>query len=185
MRILVIDDNATHCQVAQKLLGDHDLTVVGTYDEGQELLCSSEPFDAVLTDLMLPGSAKAQIPNSPLIGAEMPIGTTLAFLALRQGCKRIAVVTDTNHHDHPASAAFDIFRSEKDRGRNHVFSVGDARVLCTNSGNDVTLFDKNTLESIGYDFLFSPEGEEKYPYSRGTIQAKNWLKVLNQLMEEG
>lgn len=38
MRILVFDDNQTHRTAAQAQLKDHDLTVVGTYDEAQELL---------------------------------------------------------------------------------------------------------------------------------------------------
>lgn len=38
MRILVFDDNQTHRAAAQAQLKDHDLTVVGTYDEAQKLL---------------------------------------------------------------------------------------------------------------------------------------------------
>ena len=38
MRILVFDDNQTHREAAQAQLKDHDLTVVGTYDEAQKLL---------------------------------------------------------------------------------------------------------------------------------------------------
>ncbi len=38
MRILVFDDNPTHRAAAEAQLKDHDLTVVGTYDEAQRLL---------------------------------------------------------------------------------------------------------------------------------------------------
>lgn len=38
MKILIFDDNATHRAAAQAQLKDHDLTVVGTYDEAQALL---------------------------------------------------------------------------------------------------------------------------------------------------
>lgn len=38
MKILVFDDNQTHRTAAQAQLKDHDLTVVGTYDEAQKLL---------------------------------------------------------------------------------------------------------------------------------------------------
>src|SRR3989344_2002805 len=38
MRILVFDDNQTNRAAAQAQLKDHDLTVVGTYDEAQKLL---------------------------------------------------------------------------------------------------------------------------------------------------
>lgn len=38
MKILVFDDNASHRAAAEAQLKDHDITVVGTYDEAQELL---------------------------------------------------------------------------------------------------------------------------------------------------
>lgn len=45
MRILVFDDNQTHRAAAQAQLKDHDLTVVGTYDDAQKLL--TPQFDYV------------------------------------------------------------------------------------------------------------------------------------------
>ncbi|MCC6290471.1 hypothetical protein IT398_00085 [Candidatus Nomurabacteria bacterium] len=38
MKVLVFDDNETHRAAAHAQLKDHDLTVVGTYDEAQKLL---------------------------------------------------------------------------------------------------------------------------------------------------
>lgn len=38
MRVMVFDDNETHRAAAHAQLKDHDLTVVGTYDEAQKLL---------------------------------------------------------------------------------------------------------------------------------------------------
>lgn len=156
LNILVIEDSAVHQQAAREQLAEHNLTVVGSYDEGQEwltpygdLYCkkacefrkagmSDEDasvqalklfrWDVVLIDLMLPASdQKLCSEYQHLAGQEMPLGTTLAFLALKRGVKRVAVVTDTNHHDNPASAALDVMGSS--------FSIGDARVYIENSWN--------------------------------------------------
>lgn len=154
LNILVIEDSAVHQQAAREQLADHNLTVVGSYDEGQEWLtpygdlCCKKArdfrqggmsdedawaqalklfqWDVVLIDLMLPASGQAlSHEHRHLAGQEMPIGTTLAFLALKRGVKMVAVVTDTNHHDNPASAALDVMSGS--------FSVGDARMYLENS----------------------------------------------------
>ena len=48
MRILVIDDSPVHQQSARQTLGGHDLTIVGSYDEGQKLVGKGLGFEAVL-----------------------------------------------------------------------------------------------------------------------------------------
>ena len=40
------------------------------------------------------------------------MGFALALLAVVRGAKYVAVVTDTSHHDHPASAMLDPFASQ-------------------------------------------------------------------------
>lgn len=45
MKILVFDDKEIHRQAALAQLADHDVTVVGTYDEAQELLVSRVDWD--------------------------------------------------------------------------------------------------------------------------------------------
>jgi hypothetical protein len=45
MKILVFDDNATHRNAAKAQLKDHDVTVVGTYDEAQKLLIPHRDYD--------------------------------------------------------------------------------------------------------------------------------------------
>ena len=45
MKILVFDDNKTHRIAAHAQLKDHDLTVVGTYDEVQKLLTPQFNFE--------------------------------------------------------------------------------------------------------------------------------------------
>lgn len=116
-------------------------------------------YDVVLTDLLVPASSNAQGPDGrPFVGKEMPLGTVIALRALAAGVKRVAVVTDMNHHNHPASAALDDFPA---------FSVGDTRILCTN--RDVTThLDAETLEKIDYDFLRTPRVRRSIRSSRTT-----------------
>ncbi len=45
MKILVFDDNPVHRKAAEAQLKDHDLTVVGTYDEAQKLLTPWIDYD--------------------------------------------------------------------------------------------------------------------------------------------
>ncbi len=202
LNILVFDDSAAHRTAAEVTLKDHNLTVVGTYDEAQAALLPVTDFDAidakmkelfgdfnpwrateeeankkaayqlaknqatkdftivpnfdvVLTDLMVPPSGQAQANKVKYAKEEMPLGTIIALLAIKVGVKRVAVVTDTDHHQHPASAAFDCFRG-----------VGgdEVKVLCT-STNRIGLVnvDKQILEVIDEKYLTTPEGKEKYP----------------------
>lgn len=78
----------------------------------EQELCSPPSFDVVFCDLLMPASEMTMGPNGRgYIGQEMPVGFALALMASLHGAKYVAVVTDTNHHDHPASAAIDAFAS--------------------------------------------------------------------------
>lgn len=225
MKVLVFDDTKAHRISAQVTLKDHELTIVGTYDEAQEALLPKvesqkvkehmkaelgEPrfwsemedseekwtiaknywarerqitkdwtvypnFDAVLTDLMVPASKKSLGAGAHLAGQEMPLGTTIALLAIASGIKKVAVVTDIDHHSHPASAALDCF---------HGVSRGELKILCT-SRVDMINIDFKTLEIVDDAFLETPEGKTKYPGSWdcrvGLIKGKNWASVLECL----
>jgi len=155
------------------------------YAQAKEKATYRPNFDAVLSDLLLPAS-KYMLGDRGMqhVGKEMPLGTILAFLALAAGVKRVAVVTDTNHHDHPASAAFDAFAGD-------MFSPGDTRVLCTNSTEDLVPMDVKTHETFDWDTYRSDEFRNKYTYIKGApefegiVRVKNWLGVLNKLSAEG
>lgn len=161
MKVLVIDDKPIHHLSAIQTLTDHQVTIVGTYDEAHALLqvprapwqavnaelerrgfkkggydpneteqermakelererieqelCPPPPFDAVLSDLLMPASGMmlAPEPRKKYEGQEMPVGFALAFMAVRSGAKYVAIVTDIGHHDHPASAMLDTFVSD-------------------------------------------------------------------------
>ena len=144
MKILVIDDNTDHRQAAIQTLGSaHNLTVVGTHDEAIKLLSvpydsESDPYwDAVLCDLLMPVSEDRQgSEGRKLAGTEMPIGWALAIDAALNGAKYVAVVTDKNHHDHPASALLD-------RMCDTVFEINGANALFTSYGGLVDIKDTN------------------------------------------
>ncbi len=185
MKILVFDDNADQCKVAQIQLKGHDLTIVSTYDEAQDLLEDNAKynFDVVLTDLLVPASERNLGPKGyHYAGQEMPLGTTIALLALKVGVKRVAIVTDANHHNHPAAEALGPF----DYG--NPFNIGDIRMICTD--NSLTRVDAETCLKVDEKFLDSPEGHEKYPLDKTNYQRngiawlKAWDKVLSALTKE-
>ncbi len=149
MKILVIDDSPVHQEAARRQLGtDHDLTVVGYYSKGQELLCGwyepgrtwdtginrpPQKFDIVLCDLLMPASGcRLGSEGRKYDGQEMPVGIFLALLAAKNGCaKSVALFTDSSHHDHPASACLDDFNESESKPT--AFTVGGVRVLLTNN----------------------------------------------------
>lgn len=140
MKILVIDDSSIHQAAAKKQLGEeHDLTVVGSYDEAQTLLgyksCDNRSdkheFEVVLCDLLMPPSD--QMLAHGWKQEEMPVGIFLALLAAKNGAKYVAVFTDSDHHSHPASACFDAFNQ---RGCcSTAFAVAGAKLFLTNNSN--------------------------------------------------
>lgn len=185
MKILVFDDNPLHRKAAEVTLKGHELTIVGTYDEAQAALVPkggrAPDFDVVLTDLMVFPSAQAQADKLKFAREEMPLGTTIALLALYAGIKNVAVVTDTSHHEHPASAAFDCFRQNESRAQGF-------RLLCTGRVGCIFI-DKATGELLSYDdVVYSDEGRKKYgsnPWASDLLDVggKDWGKVLEELME--
>ena len=165
-RVLVLDDTFEHQLSAFALTDQYHLTVARNYDEAEKLLTKND-YDFYLGDLLLPASGKNQGPRGEkFVGVKMPVGCTPAFFALSRGVKKVAVVTDANHHDHPASAGFDVFG-------NSSFSVGDARILMTN--RHVNYHDKKTNKALSYEEAQNREKDDIY-------FAKNWDAVLKELL---
>lgn len=205
LRILVIDDNPIHLKAAQQTLGHHELTLCQSQDEldDKEYLLPGHykrdggheidrhdysffddlfPFDVVLCDLLMPAGKKAQGPKGKhLIDQEMPIGWAFALQAASRGAKYVAVVTDTNHHDHPGSALLDTLSW-------HILTINRATALFTNLcprvgiiGTEVTCtrcagatkLDDDQLQCHkckGIGINYSEEG-------------KDWGKILERLMK--
>lgn len=125
--ILVFDDSAIHAEAAVKQLSaDYNLTVVTTYDQAENMIRNAT-FDVVLLDVLVPASSKTLGGDGmKFAGQEMPLAPILAFLALSRGVKKIGILTDANHHAHPASAAIDVFHGP--------FTVGDVKIVISNDG---------------------------------------------------
>lgn len=97
-------------------------------------LCPPPSFDVVLSDLLMPASRMTMGDKGmEYVGQEMPVGFALSLMAAIHGARYIAVVTDTNHHDHPASAMLDTFASQCPHEHNTVgvpvrFVINGAKV---------------------------------------------------------
>lgn len=164
MKILVIDDSVANQESAKSQLAEHDLTVVSTYDDGLELVRDKDlkcHFDVVLADLLMPASSRQINPNGKgvhLIGQEMPVGIFLALSAATNGAKYVAVLTDSSHHAHPASACLDAFYGYGE-AKPVPFTVGGAVMLLSNT--------RAWVDEVG----------ENQP-----VRAKNWKKLLDYLI---
>ena len=99
------------------------MVVTSSYEEAVYKV-RRESFDVALLDLLMPaesftlGSAAIVEHLGREIGAEFP----LIFVMVLCGIKKIAVVTDGNHHQHPVVATVDWLC-------NNEFTVNGSRVL--------------------------------------------------------
>jgi CheY-like chemotaxis protein len=173
MKILVLDDNAIHREAAIAQLAEHDLTVVSTYDEAQELILSEHEFDVLLADLLMPPSLQAQGERHRWRD-EMPVGIFIALLASIRGFKYVAVFSDSNHHQHPASACFDAFNEGE--GWPTPFMVNGAKVVLSNTRNWINHFQPDNLAN-------EMDRKEWCKEENLSVQAKNWAKLLKHLLE--
>ncbi|MEK7187863.1 MAG: hypothetical protein AAB691_03410 [Patescibacteria group bacterium] len=174
MRILVIDDNETHRKAAKAQLKNHELTVVGSYDEGQERVAKGHKFEAVLVDLLMPASGQSMgSMGQEFVDQEMPNGVFLAVLAAKNGAKYAAVFTDSDHHSHPASACFDAFNPEGE-GRPESFTVNGGKVILCN--------DRNLVETFRRDDLAKAMSWNEAQKDKGrAVRTKNWAGLLSYL----
>ena len=124
MKILVVDDKPIHRRSAKKLeeLG-HAVVLESCYMDvfnRKDL----ETFDVALIDLMMPAEdyALGQKAMEEHLGKEIPIGYALVFRLAMAFIRRIAVVTDGNHHHDPMVATMDYLQ----RG---IYQVGIGMVI--------------------------------------------------------
>lgn len=195
MRILVIDDSVSNQAAAKAQLSGHEVTVVGSYDEGRDLLATEDEdgipregkhdFEVVLVDLLMPASRHRQgNEGSRFVGQEMPVGIFLALLAAKTGAKYVAVLTDSDHHSHPASACLDVFNSREDTPS--PLTVGGAKVLLSNNRQWVGYFSEdNFLDEVPMDQAGTWEGTDGNCPPRvksGYARAKKWRVLLDYLV---
>lgn len=133
-------------------------------------------FDVVLTDLLVPASAKSQLYDG-LAGQEMPVGIFIALLAVKGGAPHAAVFTDSSHHDHPASACFDPFNHSGGESAPTVFLLGGCKVLLCNTRAWMNCFDRDDLSRQ----LETPAEIRECNQRHGIVRAKNWAKLLAYL----
>ncbi|MDP2736873.1 MAG: hypothetical protein Q8O59_03820 [bacterium] len=153
MKILVIDDSVKNQEAAKKQLSGHDLTVVGSYDEGNNKISRRNEFEAVLVDLLMPASDYAQgREGQKYVGQEMPIGIFLALsAAFNGGAKYVGLLTDTDHHQHPASACVDALnRGQWGEGEPCPHVIGGAKVVFSNNRSWIVNGEKNWAALLEY-----------------------------------
>jgi hypothetical protein len=110
MRILVIEDSPANQQSARDTLSEHELTIVGSYDEAMKILQGKQKFDVVFTDLMMPaGMAGVNGDGKKWEGTLMPMGFGLLLLAvIVSGAKYVGLVSDPSRHDHPVGNQIEV-----------------------------------------------------------------------------
>ncbi len=114
MKILLVDDSLAHRKAGKtQLTNIHDLTTVSDYTDAV-VLARDGAFDVALLDLLMPAEATTLgTEGLRFLGEEIPVGFPLAIKMALSGIPHIIVATDTNHHDHPASAIVDWFGPHK------------------------------------------------------------------------
>lgn len=129
-------------------------------------------FDVVLTDLLVPASGQnLSREKLALARTEMPIGIFICLLAAVRGRARyVAVFTDSNHHEHPASACFDVFN--KSEAAPTPFTVEGSKVLLSNTRAWLNSFDPNDLG----------RPLEQVCGNQTVVRAKNWAALLDYLI---
>lgn len=121
-------------------------------------VCRPPVYDAVLCDLLMPAGKDRQGPiGDKFVGKEIPVGFSLALLAALRGAKYVAVVSATNHHEHPASAMLDRLS-----GSGGYWDDEESKPLFTINGATVGFF----------------------PYPECKNGGKDWGKVLAVLMRD-
>ena len=140
-------------------------------------------WDVVLCDLLMPAGRDAQgSKGKQFVGQEMPVGWSLALVAATRGAKYITVASDTNHHDHPASAMID---------RIGVVNVDGAKVIFTNNISLVGIVGSECVcptcnGTLRHNLRWDGK-ESDCTCKSGTSFSKwgkDWGKILNQLLRE-
>lgn len=100
------------------------------YDELLPSYIIRPQFDVVLADLMMPMSKRSLTGDFYKPEEQVPYGFVTALLAAKHGVKHVAVVTDTNHHHGPMSAALDLFEEHTLEGRTyHRFTTNSSTCM--------------------------------------------------------
>ena len=125
MRVLLVDDNLRHRRAGTRQLETlgHEVIALCDYGEARKR-AGAESFDVALIDLLMPAepTTLGAEARKEFVGHEIAVGFPLILKLTHLGIKKVAVATDTNHHDHPMSAIVDWFHSD-------ALEVNGAKVL--------------------------------------------------------
>ncbi len=187
-----MDDNEINRNAAVSLLEGHNVTAVSSFARA-ELALKESTFDVVLSDLLVPveqAGGKAHCWDNPnevkesfhlwegMESQQIPIGMFLAFLALKYGVKYVAVVTDANHHEHPAARSLDPIKGSMILGMTKVVFLNDA----------LEWLKEETLKPLpgGYDEVYDTcehvvKGDRIVGF-KGMVKSKSWHRSLEYLL---
>ncbi|MEI7425834.1 MAG: hypothetical protein WCK16_02835 [Candidatus Moraniibacteriota bacterium] len=142
-------------------------------------------WDAVLCDLLMPveeGEVGMSEKGQKYIGQEMAVGWALALQAALASAKFVAVASDMDHHDHPASAMLDSIEQ--------VMSINNARVLFTNHVKTVVIDELPAITCPScLGFGRDPKSPKRGCYLCKGVgmyqqEGKDWADVLMRLQED-
>lgn len=192
MKILVIDDQVSHREMATRQLANrYDLRVVGEYDEALSCLgfgdlgyrrsSNRHDYDVVLVDLQMPVSSQGigdQL-KQQFEGMSLPIGIFLALLAAKNGSqvRHVAVFTDADHHSHPASAVMDAFNPHESEPA--ALEVSGAKLWLVNNRAWVDVRRDGALD----EELSSADAIKAFQDAPGFVRVKFWDKLLEHILD--
>jgi CheY-like chemotaxis protein len=114
MKILLVDDSKQHRESGVADLNElgHEVVALKNYSDVAKAITEHQ-FDAALLDLLMP-SEPMTLGGEGLkhLGEPFAVGYPLAVYLATKSIHFIAVGTDTNHHNHPASAMMDWLSGE-------------------------------------------------------------------------
>lgn len=183
MRILVVDDNPIHRASIETTLTGHEVVILSDYYIAQKTI-SSDHFDVVLVDLLMPVSSRGLTKKAlshQCMGQEMPIGWGLALQAALRGTKYVAIVSDDGHCSHPASVVLDYlcyYYGYEDRR----FTVNGTRLLLFNG---MSTYPLKCTDCDGTEHRVLTPDRCQTCSGRGSvfINGKNWGQALEHLLD--
>lgn len=149
----------------------------------------SFPYEAVLLDLLMPATSTAMGDKGQrFVGQLMPYGYSLALYAIQEGAPRVGILTETNHHEHPMSAALDPLDMYPDA---MTTTIGTSRfVLARELSLLLPVLPEKACSKCGGAGEQRTEGGNTYQcYScKGSkvesFHGKDWAKLLQLLVAE-
>lgn len=130
MKVLLLDDSVRHRRAGKRQLEElgHEVVAMSSYFEACDL-AGNVAFDVALIDLLMPAESRTLGLEAikEFVGREEGVGFPVAINLARLGIPKIAMATDTNHHNNPMSAMVDWF------GRDRAVVINNAKVIFIHS----------------------------------------------------